>query len=171
MLHKRQNVAVQELRNHAMEIARAFNIDLREMEGCKRPQAEFILPGKGATESISKCWVNTLPIASDAAYAIAMHEMGHIAMPGAFNMQTQRRGAVVKIEEELAAWEWAMHYALAWTDEMQRMKDFALRNYEANAVVEQILGPELTDFIETLAKEPPSLRTSETIKDFLKRRK
>ena len=62
------------------------------------------------------------PITSEAAYAIALHEIGHL-----------RRGIHEdKLVNERWAWEWARANALVWTPTMAREAERLLGHYEAD---------------------------------------
>ena len=65
--------------------------------------------------------VTLRPIKSEKAYAVALHEIGHI--------RTGRFDDV--LIEERRAWEWARDNALVWTPTMQRQADSSLGHYEA----------------------------------------
>jgi hypothetical protein len=62
------------------------------------------------------------PITSEAAYAIALHEIGHL-----------RRGIHEdEVVNERWAWEWARANALVWTPTMAREAERLLGHYEAD---------------------------------------
>src|SRR5262249_51137228 len=61
-------------------------------------------------------------IHSEVAYAVALHEIGHIR---------QGRFEDVLIEER-RAWEWAKASALVWTPTMQREAERRMGSYEAD---------------------------------------
>jgi hypothetical protein len=62
------------------------------------------------------------PIESENAYAVALHEIGHIR---------EGRFDDVLIEER-RAWEWARANALVWTPTMQRQAERSMRAYETD---------------------------------------
>ena len=62
------------------------------------------------------------PINSESAYAVALHEIGHIR---------QGRFEDLLIEER-RAWEWAKANALVWTPTMQRQAEQSMGAYEAD---------------------------------------
>jgi hypothetical protein len=73
-------------------------------------------------------------IKSEDAYAVALHEIGHI-----------RNGRFDNILiEERRAWEWARDNALVWTPTMQREADVSARSYEL--AVDEHEDAQLTDF-------------------------
>jgi hypothetical protein len=62
------------------------------------------------------------PIDSESAYAVALHEIGHI-----------RQGPFEDLLiEERRAWEWAKANALVWTPTMQRTAEQCIRSYETD---------------------------------------
>ena len=62
------------------------------------------------------------PITSEAAYATALHEIGHL-----------RRGMHEDVlVDERRAWEWARANALVWTPTMELVAERSLGSYEAD---------------------------------------
>jgi hypothetical protein len=61
-------------------------------------------------------------ITSEIAYAVAMHELGHIK---------SRNQSSDQIEREHAAWDWARRNALMWTAHMEGYAAASMRWYEA----------------------------------------
>ena len=64
-------------------------------------------------------WIR--PVRSPRAYAVALHEIGHIG-------RHQRSQAV--LVRERWAWHWAKRNALDWTPAMQRHADWCLESYK-----------------------------------------
>lgn len=63
------------------------------------------------------------PIVDDAAYAVALHELGHCFTP-------VREGyATYTLEHEAAAWAWAKDNALEWTETMEARMRYCLGTY------------------------------------------
>jgi hypothetical protein len=60
-------------------------------------------------------------IQSETAYAVAMHELGHIKSSNEFSNQ---------VERERAAWDWARRNALMWTPRMEGYAAASLQWYE-----------------------------------------
>src|SRR5262245_42346891 len=61
------------------------------------------------------------PIKSEAAYAVALHEIGHL-----------RQGLCEDVLlNERRAWDWARDKALIWTPTMEREAERCMRSYEA----------------------------------------
>ena len=62
------------------------------------------------------------PIKSEAAYAVALHEIGHLRQgPGEDVLLDERR-----------AWDWARDNALIWTSTMEREAERCMTSYEAD---------------------------------------
>lgn len=76
------------------------------------------------------------------SYAIALHELGHLAHPqgtpsvrSVFYQKTGRMLPIdldVQLVGELSAWEWAFTRALCWTDTMTRVYRHGLWTYTFN---------------------------------------
>jgi hypothetical protein len=106
---------------HAQELAAAFDVRLLEHVRVK-PEEAFTL----AQARIVLC----APITDETTYAVALHEIGHLVAPAGVlrNTQTGDRARLMA-DEEMAAWEWARHYALDWTPVMEQLARWALRTY------------------------------------------
>jgi hypothetical protein len=74
------------------------------------------------------------PIRSEAAYAVALHEIGHIRDQHSDNLDNL--GAEDAAQEVLAcerrAWQWARDNALIWTPTMENEAKAATASYEAH---------------------------------------
>jgi hypothetical protein len=74
------------------------------------------------------------PIRTEAAYAVALHEIGHIRCHHSDNLDVV--GAEDLVREVLAcerrAWEWAGDNALIWTPTMEREAEAGIASYEAH---------------------------------------
>lgn len=64
---------------------------------------------------------------TDVAYAVALHELGHV-----FSPKQSGRGDE-NIADEIDAWAWARAHAEYWTEKMSRDERFALASYRAAA--------------------------------------
>lgn len=85
------------------------------------------------------------PVIDETTYAVALHELGHclhpLGMLDAEGSKTWRmthepsslRDIKLQLVSERAAWEWAHHYALEWTDAMAFVERFSIGSYEARA--------------------------------------
>lgn len=108
--------AVEALRRHAHQIARAFNATLVE---CAELRPEDAAASNGHRVAICA------PIIDETTYAVALHEIGHLAAPSGDLHGTHG----LTIEAERAAWEWAEHYALDWTPAMAALREWAFSTY------------------------------------------
>jgi hypothetical protein len=91
-------------------------------------------------EWISEVWMPTAnhetgtlrlhPIKSEAAYAVALHEIGHL-----------RQGLCEdELLDERRAWDWARDNALIWTPTMEREAERSMGSYEAHEADERYLA-------------------------------
>jgi hypothetical protein len=133
--------SLQELAEHARAVAVAFNVDmiedprmspqdgvsgrLRYIDKADHHRAHPELEQRRAAVS---------PIVDEPTYAVAMHEIGHMADPlGAMDEDRERATpeSVVRIIllQERAAWDWARHYALDWTPAMEQVAQLAYGSY------------------------------------------
>lgn len=80
------------------------------------------VPSKALALSGELEFILTPHITSEIAYAVAMHELGHIK---------SRDRSRDQIERERAAWDWARRNALTWTPHMEGYAAASLRWYEA----------------------------------------
>ena len=80
--------------------------------------------------------IRILPIRSEAAYAVALHEIGHIRCRHLDNLDDLSLGAEDAAGEVLAcerrAWEQARDNALIWTPTMECEADAGIAHYEAH---------------------------------------
>ena len=74
-----------------------------DVQWCDSPSEALALSGELE-------FILTPHITSEIAYAVAMHELGHI------KSRDQSRN---QIERERAAWDWARRNALKWTSHME----------------------------------------------------
>lgn len=84
---------------HVEALCIFLDIDLRIMEGCTI----------GAYPTIRR--VHMIPITSEHWYAIALHEIGHVALC--------HRPENPRNWKEVVAWKWAKKAAVRWTPEME----------------------------------------------------
>lgn len=158
--------SVAELAAHARELASAFKIRYVELA---IPLDEAVSAPAFFSRSIHSYnamllkrgfagEVRVPPIVTEFHYAVVLHEQGHCAAPGGIITpdKSLKRIQSMKLHEEQVAWEWAQHYALEWTTEMEAAKKFGLESYFADAR-EQL--------------RTQVLRKTETIDEFLRRRK
>ena len=149
---------------HARELAAAFKVALCIMDIPPENAGANVKP-HGEYLGTVKCG----RIIDDTTYAVALHEMGHVVAPCGGLPEERRRvtGAAslrVKLIEERAAWDWAMHYACDWTPAMEQVKQWALSTYETGYA--QALQAEQN---RTTAERRPQMAVSMDIGKFSKR--
>lgn len=114
------------LQAHARSLADAFKMRLIESSQLL-PEEAMSLPHI----RVALC----APIIDETTYAVALHELGHLASPtGALRAAgvVGDRANLMRDEED-AAWTWARHYALIWTAPMEAVATWAERTYAAPA--------------------------------------
>jgi hypothetical protein len=99
-------ITLENLHQHVLDLAAELRIKWSDWQAKADPEIRT---------------VTLRPIKSEKAYALALHEIGHI--------RTGRFDDV--LIEERRAWEWARANALVWTPTMQREADSSLGHYEA----------------------------------------
>jgi len=128
----------EKLQRHAFELAAAFSIRLLLMEELPPEEAGAIVHPDGKRRGV----VARL-ITDETSYVVVLHEMGHhlspwgmlrgplrVMPPTEASSATDRlRWIRLMVEEEMAAWDWAKHYALYWTAAMQQVHDYAYGTY------------------------------------------
>lgn len=75
------------------------------------------------------------PIRSQVTYAVALHEIGHVA----------GRQPRTRLDREAAAWIWARSNAIFWTDAMQAKMMDCLRSYARKAERKMLRGTPMAD--------------------------
>lgn len=111
------------LQAHARALAQAFTIRLIESDQL-RPEEAFGLLQLRA--------VFCGPVIDETTYAVALHELGHLAAPTGIvrHVASGDVGNLQRVEED-AAWTWARHYALEWTPVMDAVARWAEGTYAA----------------------------------------
>lgn len=67
---------------------------------------------------------------TDSAYAVSLHEIGHIMTWGTGDDGLAHVvGSVARVDDESRAWEWAMAHAAEWLPDMESYRTFALGTY------------------------------------------
>ena len=118
---------VQELAQHARDLAQAFDIALLEEVGLRPHEARAIQLSPKGSSAGQKMVVMTV-IVDETSYATALHEIGHCVAPLGFVLD--HGGQDMTLVQERAAWEWARHYSLDWTIAMEQCATLALGSYE-----------------------------------------
>jgi hypothetical protein len=85
-----------------------------DVQWCDSPSKALALSGELE-------FIRAPRITSEIAYAVAMHELGHIK---------SRDQSTDQIERERTAWGWARRNALMWTPHMEVYASASLRWYE-----------------------------------------
>lgn len=94
---------------------------------CKRNEIDVKAHSSGGRAWRRRRLVKFRPIKSDATYAIAMHEIGHVLGP-------QMRG---RLNREVMAWQWARACALRWSPSMSAVMQRSLGSYVVWALKRQ----------------------------------
>jgi hypothetical protein len=136
--------SVQEIRDHAEGLSKAFGVRL--CLDLKDPAHAQAIVDPLTTMK----WVRAAPIDCLMTYAAVLHEIGHHCNPfGRIRREIFRGKSELDLrhprfkfqyknalfEEETAAWDWAQHYALVWTDEMEHMKQMCMDTYRTVRII------------------------------------
>jgi hypothetical protein len=137
------------LRQHAHDVAHAFKVALAE-DARRKPEEAFALPNlddeslADLQKELRKYGKTTVvacaPIRDETAYAVALHELGHVLHPTGFLMHEKVRAmkddepfrwSNLRLLEEQSAWEWAHQNALGgeWSVAMQQVETYAIGTY------------------------------------------
>ena len=91
------------------------------------------------TGKVGAIALHQVPVPSDAGYAVALHEIGHLVSPGqagpvesdalALKLRRARMLSDRYLGDELDAWFWARDHALCWTRAMAKQAHRSLRSY------------------------------------------
>jgi len=121
------------LRAHAVDLAKAFNVRLIESTQLQPEEAVGL-------SRLRVALVST--IIDETTYAVALHEMGHLASPTGVlrHASTGDLGNLMRAEED-AAWTWARHYALEWTPVMDAVARWAEATYAAPPTRPVVVAP------------------------------
>ena len=105
-------ITIADLKRHFLKLCADEEADV---QWCDSPSKALALSGELE-------FIRAPRIKSETAYAVAMHELGHIKRSNEFSNQ---------IERERAAWDWARSNALMWTARMEGHAAASLQSYEA----------------------------------------
>lgn len=114
---------------HARRLAAEHDIDLLELPGMK--------PEDSCANTALRM-VACAPIFEETTYAVALHEMGHVAVQGTASrvvevlmafMAGRAKTARRALADEDEAWAWARAHAMEWTDVMQSVMDWSRGTY------------------------------------------
>ena len=100
----------------------------------------------GCSNFTKRTIVLSAPITKPEHYAIALHELGHIASPTQhyFHSQTEAvfdqlfNGGDTLKQNEIGAWDWARQNAVLWTPAMEAQKQWCLSTYGISTKKEQV---------------------------------
>ena len=124
---KQVSASVAQLQQHARDLAAAFKVRL-VLDAQLRPEEAFAVPGRRLVVAST--------IVDETTYAVVLHEVGHLcAALGDVRMSQAVDGDEQRLKqtEEDAAWTWARHFALIWTDAMEAVANWAEGTYAAPA--------------------------------------
>ena len=123
------------MRLHIYALADAFHVRVIEHHEVHPGEARALRQGDSRVVLVA-------PITDETIYASALHELGHLVHPlGGVNyiegsLAYRRTGRPDTLRDlrllwasEEAAWEWAMHYAMEWTDVMDSVRVMCLNTY------------------------------------------
>lgn len=181
------------LHDHVVGLAKTFSVELRQVDGMHVTQARnestHHYNRYGTIIGRASNVVTVPTVVDEETYACALHELGHACHPVGQLRQhhmTRFNDATLKLDEEHAAWEWAIGHAMVWTKRMEESKAYALGSYERLAEFQRRYGSSFpqANSIEDLVRlvreaqrqRRPDPRadygkTQESILDFLKRTK
>ena len=133
---------------HITALAAAFKVHLNIRTNMRPDEAGagINLADRNLPRDQQRLMIMICPVRDETTYAVALHELGHcLHALGSINNQegspTMRltrqiatmRDARLLIDAEAAAWEWAHHYALEWTDAMTAIEVFSRNSYLVTA--------------------------------------
>ena len=101
-----------DLKRHFLKLCADEEVDV---QWCDTPSKALALSGELE-------FIRAPRISSEIAYAVAMHELGHIK---------SRELSSDQIVRERAAWDWARSNALMWTAHMEGYAAASLQSYDA----------------------------------------
>jgi hypothetical protein len=102
---------IAELEQHFRRLCADEDVDV---QWCDSPRKALALSGELE-------FIRAPRIGSEIAYAVALHELGHIK---------SRNQSSDQIERERAAWHWARSNAMLWAPRMERYAVASLRWYK-----------------------------------------
>lgn len=163
-----------ELRQHVLDIGKAFNISVREQSDLPMRDAAMHSEYHPTTRRFIRFVIVVRTVTDEETYAVAMHELGHAIHPGGL-LRTfvpgEKRNPNLSLDEEISAWEWAKKQALIWTPSMQSVMDYGLSTYTQPPVrVIMDINPRRVPSVSPEAIVAKRQRSGETLDSFLRRR-
>src|SRR6516164_11855839 len=117
LAHGQTVATIAQMRAHVERICKANGI---EINYGRHASASYLSDRNHGAVLAPEIWIR--PVRSPRAYAVALHEMGHI-------LGRHQRSQAVLVRERWA-WDWARRNALDWTPAMQRHADWCLESYK-----------------------------------------
>ena len=149
---------VEEMLNHVVELARAFDVVLLEAPGMKTEHGAS-LTVEYKDHSVARSII-AKPVHDETSYAVALHEVGHCLHPTGALLREDNDKFSIKLLQEESAWEWAEYYALCWTLAMEAVKQQGLESYHRT---------ERARRADALREEQATKRVQQDLKRFLGR--
>ena len=112
-----RSVTVAQMRAHIRHLCEANRI---EINFSRHASASYRSDRNHGAVLAPEIWIR--PVRSPRAYAVALHEIGHI-------LGRHQRSQAVLVREHWA-WHWAKRHAPDWTPAMQRHADWCLESYK-----------------------------------------
>ncbi len=125
---------------HLGALVRTHGIAVRMCRADRRQWAErFTRRERVRTGKVGAIALHHVQVRSDAGYAVALHEVGHLVSPGqagpvesdalALTLGRARMLSDCYLGDELDAWFWARVHALCWTTAMAKQAQRCVRSY------------------------------------------
>jgi len=111
------SVTVAQMRAHIWQLCEANGIMINYAQ---HASASYLSDRNHGAVLAPEIWIR--PVRSPRAYAVALHEIGHI-----LGRYQRSRATLVR---ERHAWDWARRNALQWTPEMRRHAAWCMESYE-----------------------------------------
>ena len=141
-----RTMTVENLRAHADELAKAFNIGVVYDKALPPDVAMALVFAPPDPLShwfgMREKMVAAPPIVDETSYAVVVHELGHHLAPNGYTAIKQPgpgrhpretfEWAAAKLAAEEAAWDWARYYieqVFMWTVAMEQTRQYAFNTY------------------------------------------
>lgn len=153
------------LAKNAIDVAIAFRVNLVFDDG-QAPHDAGALHLRVGEKQLHL--VACKPITDETSYAVALHELGHCIAPNGSlpteheQARTPERHLAIQMVEEEAAWEWAEHHALEWTDLMESVRQWSIGTYKAGTA---------RHAAQTVTRARAAGRNAETIRRMLEKQR
>ena len=135
-----QGVPLSLCNQHLGSLVRTHGIAVRRCRAGTRQWAErFTRRERVRTGKVGAIALHHVPVRSDAGYAVALHEIGHLVSADqagpveadalALTLGRAQMLSDCYLRDELDAWFWARVHALCWTRTMAKEAQRSLRSY------------------------------------------